>query len=228
VSAREPDPQRPFAAPPGATELVLVRHGASAPLVPGEPLDLIDGQSDPPLAPEGRRQAEAVCARLSMPWPAALFVTPLRRTSQTAQPLAARTGLEPVVVPELREVHMGDWEAGEYRARAARRDPLVRRAFSEERWDVIPGAEPMDELARRVRAGAEAVLEAVGPDATAVAFVHGGVIAELCRQATASRPFAFINTDNASITRLVVLAGGRWLLRGFNDTAHLTEGAPRE
>ena len=33
----------------------------------------------------------------------ALYVTPLCRTPQTAAPLAARTGLEPVVVAELRE-----------------------------------------------------------------------------------------------------------------------------
>jgi probable phosphoglycerate mutase len=58
----------------------------------------------------------------------------------------------------------------------------------------------------------------------AAAFVHGGVIAELCRQATGSRPFAFLHADNASITRLVALADGRRLLRSFNDTAHLTEG----
>ena len=39
--------------------------------------------------------------------------------------------------------------------------------------------------------------------------------------ATDSRPFAFIHSDNCSITRLVVLGDGRWLLRSFNDTAHL-------
>ncbi|MDQ3630349.1 MAG: histidine phosphatase family protein, partial [Actinomycetota bacterium] len=56
---------------------------------------------------------------------------------------------------------------------------------------------------------------------TAVAVVHGGVVGELCRQATDSRPFAFIHADNGSITRLVVLGGGGLLLRSFNDTSHL-------
>jgi hypothetical protein len=36
-------------------------------------------------------------------------------------------------------------------------------------------------------------------------------------------PFAFITVDNASITRLVVLADGGWVLRSFNDSAHLAE-----
>jgi probable phosphoglycerate mutase len=76
-----------------------------------------------------------------------------------------------------------------------------------------------------VRAGLEAVLAAAGPDATVAAIVHGGVIGEACRQATDSRPFAFIHADNGSLTRLVVLPGGRWLLRSFNDTSHLGSAA---
>ena len=55
----------------------------------------------------------------------------------------------------------------------------------------------------------------------AVAFAHGAVIGEICRQATSSRPFAFVHADNGSISRLVIQADGRWLLRSFNDIAHL-------
>ncbi|MEA2430846.1 MAG: 2,3-bisphosphoglycerate-dependent phosphoglycerate mutase [Thermoleophilaceae bacterium] len=203
--------------------MILVRHGASAAAVPGEPFESLEGQSDPPLAPEGARQAEAVGARLARESFAALFVTPLKRTSQTAAPLAAATGQEPVVVPELREVRLGEWEGGELRIRAAQRDPLFFKVIEAERWDAIPGAEPAEEFAERVRAGLAKVTEAVGPGATTVAVVHGGVIGELARQATRSRPFAFVHADNASITRLVVFADGRQLLRSFNDVAHLSD-----
>jgi probable phosphoglycerate mutase len=213
--------QRSFALPQGATEVLLVRHGASAPAVPGEPFELLDGHGDPPLAPAGEQQAQAVAERLAVEGLAGLFVTPLRRTVQTAAPLAARTGLEPAVVADLREVRLGDWEGGELRIRAARADPLFARVLAEERWDVIPNAEPMEDFGARVRAGLDAVVAATGPDASAAAFTHGGVIGELCRQATGSRPFAFMGADNASVTRLFVLADGRPLLRGFNDTAHL-------
>lgn len=65
------------------------------------------------------------------------------------------------------------------------------------------------------------MVAAAGPDCSAVVVTHGGVIAELCRQATGSRAFAFINVDNASISRLVVLPDGVWLLRSYNDTTHL-------
>lgn len=214
-------PQRPFTPPPDATEVVLVRHGASAAAVPGEPFESLEGQSDPPLSPDGEAQARAVAERLAGERFAGLFVTPLRRTAQTAAPLAALTGLEPVVVPELREVGLGEWEGGELRIRAAHRDPKFFEVIEAERWDVIPGAEPAEEFAERVRTGLEKVVAAVGPGATAATVVHGGVIGELARQATKSRPFAFVHADNTSVTRLVVFAEGRWLLRSFNDVSHL-------
>jgi 2,3-bisphosphoglycerate-dependent phosphoglycerate mutase len=216
-------PQRPFAVPGDATEIVFVRHGASAAAVPGEPFELLEGHADPPLAPEGEEQARRVARRFDGRPLDALFVTPLQRTAQTAAPIAAATGLEPAVVPELREINLGEWEGGELRVRTAKGDPLVRRIFEEQRWDVIPGAEPAEAFAERVRSGVLAVVEATGPGRTAAAVVHGGVIGEICAQATGSRPLSFIHADNCSITRLVVFGDGRWLLRSFNDIAHLTD-----
>jgi probable phosphoglycerate mutase len=100
-------------------------------------------------------------------------------------------------------------------------DPVAVRAVAEERWEVIPGAETMESLAARVRLGVEAIVAHAGADVRVAAIVHGGVIGEICRQATGSRPFAFVHSDNGSITRLVVVPGGAWLLRSFNDTGHL-------
>ena len=201
--------------------MVLVRHGASAAAVPGEPFPLVLGRGDPPLSPEGEAQAAALAERLAGVPLAGLFVTPLRRTAETAAPLAERTGLKPVAIEDLCEVHLGEWEGGEFRIRVAQGDPVAQKLLREERWDVIPGAEAPDVFSARVRAGIESIVAATGPGASAAAIVHGGVIAEACRLATGSRPFAFAYADNCSMTRLFVLADGRWLLRGFNDTAHL-------
>ena len=213
--------QRAFALPPGATEVILVRHGASAAAVPGEPFPLVEGHGDPPLAPEGEAQAEAVAERLAGEGIAGLFITTLRRTLETAAPLVTRTGLEAVVVRDLREVSLGEWEGGEFRIRMAEGDPVALQAVAEERWEVIPGAETMESLAERVRAGIDAIAALAGPDVSVAAIVHGGVIGEACRQATGSRPFAFVHSDNGSLSRIIVLPDGSWLLRSFNDTAHL-------
>jgi probable phosphoglycerate mutase len=216
-------PQRSWSLPPDATEILLVRHGASQAAVPGEPFEAIEGgHADPPLAPEGLAQAERLGVRLAADLPDAMFVTPLQRTAQTAAPVVAAGGPSPVVVPELREVHLGDWEGGELRIRTADGDPLLAEIFGRQRWDVIPNAEPMDAFGARVRAGVEQVVRATGPGRRAAAFCHGGVIGELCHQAVGGRRLGFVHVENASISRLVVFADGRWLLRSFNDTSHLT------
>lgn len=212
--------QRPFVLPPGATEVVLIRHGSARHSTPEEPLGLIDGQSDPDLTELGRDQALAVAERLSSAKTEAIFVTPLRRTQETARPLAERLGIEPVVLPELREVYLGDWE-GQLNHRASSDDSLTRELFAAERWDVIPNAEPMEDFSARVRRGMELLVEAAGPDNTTLAVVHGGVISEACSQVTGARPFAFLSAENGSLTRLMCLPSGKWTLLAFNDTAHL-------
>ncbi len=214
--------QTAFTLPAGATEVVLVRHGSSAHAVQGVSFPIIDGRGDPPLAAEGEEQALAVGRRLADENVKGLYVTPLQRTALTAAPLAEALGLEPAVVPELAEVRLGEWEGGEWRVRVAMDDPIVRRVFAGERWDIVPGGESPESLTARVRAGLEHVVDETGPDAVAVAFVHGGVIGEACRIATDSRPFAFVHADNASLTRIVIQPGEKWTLLRFNDVSHLS------
>jgi 2,3-bisphosphoglycerate-dependent phosphoglycerate mutase len=125
-------------------------------------------------------------------------------------------------VEELREVHLGDWEVDhEFARRVARRDPLIRELLERERWDTVPGAEGPEAFASRERAGVERVLARLPPGDRVAVFTHAGVIAEACRQATGSRPFAFLRAENASITRIVVDRRGRLSLQTFNDVSHL-------
>jgi probable phosphoglycerate mutase len=214
-------PQEDYSRPAGSIEVVLVRHGASEAARDDQPFELLEGQADPSLSEAGERQAQLVAAALAREPIEALFVTPLRRTTQTAAPFAALAGLQPVVVPELREVHLGELDGGAFRIAVARRDPVIREVFVRERWDVIPGAEPAEELERRTRAGLDRILDGLEPDATVAAFVHGGVIGELCRQISGSRPFAFVHADNGSFTRIAVLPDGRRWVRSFNEGGHL-------
>ena len=211
-----------FIRPPGATSLLLIRHGDSAPARPGAPFALVDGQGDPELTPAGRDQAERVAERLAGEPITAIYVTTLRRTAETAAPLANRLGLVPVVEAGLREVNLGDWEGGLFRVRIAEGHPIAQRLIAEERWDVIPGAEDAEEIASRVRDSLVRVAER-HPDETVAVFTHGGVIGQALAQAAASRPFAFSGADNGSISHLVTTSD-RWLVRTFNDVAHLHRG----
>lgn len=212
--------QHRFTLPAGANELLVVRHGESQPANPDAPFPLVDGQGDPELSPDGRDQAERVADRLAGAGIEAIYVTNLRRTAQTAAPLAGRLGLEPRVERDLREVHLGQWEGGLFRKHVAEEHPIAVRMRQEERWDVIPGAEPSAAFTARVRAAVERLATA-NPDRRVAVVSHGGTIAEIFAQATSSRPFAFQGADNASISHLVV-TGDRWIVRCFNDTTHLS------
>jgi probable phosphoglycerate mutase len=179
---------------------------------------LVDGHGDPPLDPIGHHQAERVAERLAGENIAAIYVTSLQRTVHTAAPLATRLGIEPMVEPDLREVLLGEWEGGMFRKYVSEGHPIAIQMMTEQRWDVIPGAESSDVFVARI-VGAVERIAARHVDEFVVVFTHGAVIAQLLAHATGARRFSFIS-DNASISHLVVHEG-RWMVRRYNDTTHL-------
>jgi probable phosphoglycerate mutase len=219
-------PQRRFQAPDGSTTIHLVRHGATQPAHADRPFPTVDGHGDPSLAPEGVEQAGRVARRLldehgRAPF-SAVYVTNLRRTAETAAPFVEATGLEVHVEPALREVHLGEYEGGLLRLRGAEGDPLVREVYLQERWDVLPGAERWEDFQGRCVAAVERIAGAHRGERVVVV-VHGGVISAVLAHVTRSRNFAFVTADNASLNEIVHLAApiDRWVLRRFNDVAHL-------
>ena len=75
--------------------LYLIRHGLAA-----AGLDDLD----PGLAPLGHEQAQVTARALSHLTPSRLVVSPLRRTRETATPIADAFGLEPEIRKEVAEV----------------------------------------------------------------------------------------------------------------------------
>ena len=216
--------QERFTTPPGATTLLLVRHGESQPAHPDRPFPLVDGHGDPPLHTTGLAQADAVGAWLSARHHDgepidAIYVTTLQRTHQTAAPLAAALGMAPSVEADLREVHLGEWEGGAFRSKIRDDADLAARMMTEERWDVLPGSEPLEAFEARIIAGLGRII-AAHPDQRVVVVAHGGVIAHLLHLATGSRRFAFLGVDNGSISELVA-GPDHQRVRSYNQTSHL-------
>ena len=214
--------QTPYAPPAGATQILLIRHGESRPASAADPFPLVDGHGDPELHANGRKQAEQVGERLRHAPIDALYVTKLRRTAETAAPLAAHLGLSPALDPDLHEVHLGDWEGGVMRIKAAENHPIYQQMLAEERWDAIPGAESWESLNTRLLRGLQR-LHKQHPDQLVGAVVHGGVIGHILAHATGARPFAFLGAANGSITH-IVMHDGQINVRGFSDSAHLDIG----
>lgn len=208
-----------YTPPPGAADLYLIRHGESAPARAGVSFPMKDGHGDPALHPQGELQAKAVGERFKNAAFADIYVTKLIRTHQTAAPLAAHLGATPIENPDLHEVHLGEWDGGLYRIKAATGDPVYARVHEEQDWSAIPGAETRAAFFGRVRRGLMHIAAAHADGRVAV-FVHGGVIGAALAMATGSEPFAFLGAANGSVSRLVI-TGERMAVRGFNDTSHL-------
>ncbi|WP_199506041.1 histidine phosphatase family protein [Geodermatophilus sp. TF02-6] len=88
------------------------------------------------------------------------------------------------------------------------------------------GAESGQALAARVRDSLQRIA-AEHAGGRVVVVTHGGVIAQALALATGSAPFAFLlSSGNGSLSQ-AVRAGERWVVRRFNDTAHLADDLSR-
>ena len=184
----------------GDRALALVRHGASAADGPRRALSSCWRARATPLAPEGVEQARAgrrpprrAAAGRDLRHAAA----PHRADRRAAR--SRRPASSPRWCPSCARCTSGSGRERELRIRAAHGDPLLARVISAERWRRdARRAESMEAVAERVarrhRARRRGDRER---GARPRSFVHGGVIGEACRQATASRRFAFVYADTA-------------------------------
>jgi broad specificity phosphatase PhoE len=195
-------------------ELLLIRHGRSADVVPGS-----DESLDPPLHDLGHQQAQALATRLDGKVIAAIYASDLMRAVQTAGYLAMSRDVDVQQRQELREVWLGEWERGEFRRRAQTRDPEWLAFARSGRWDLVPGSEGDDALRTRVaRAIGEIAAQHRGE--TVAVVVHGGVINGYLAASFETTASWFALIENTSVT--VVLAGAtRRILVTVNDCTHL-------
>src|SRR5437660_12742843 len=89
-----------------ATRVFMVRHGAT--VMSAE--DRFAGATDVALSDEGREQTRRLAQRLSHEKIAAVYASPLGRTVETAQILAAQHKLEVQMRDGFREISNGRWE----------------------------------------------------------------------------------------------------------------------
>src|SRR3982751_475933 len=89
-----------------ATRVFMVRHGAT--VLSAE--DRFAGATDVELSDEGREQTRRLAQRLSHEKISAVYASPLGRTVETANILAAPHKLEVQTRDALREINHGRWE----------------------------------------------------------------------------------------------------------------------
>ncbi len=110
------------------TRLYFIRHGATQ--LTAE--DRFSGATGVDLSDEGRAQVQRLAERLADHKVAAIYVSPLSRTVETAQILARPHRLTPIVRDGLREISHGRWEG------LTRREVEERYAEEYAAWEEDP------------------------------------------------------------------------------------------
>jgi probable phosphoglycerate mutase len=200
---------------PGGCEVLLIRHGRSADVVPGTA-----ESADPPLHDQGVHQAAALDARLVPVTLHGVYSSHLARAVQTAQPLAQRRSLTVETHVDLEEIRLGDWSNGEFRRRAAIADPEWVAWSLTGRWDGIPGAESDDALRQRFAVVVESLAARHRGERIAVV-AHGGAIAAYVSHLLGVHRTMWFPVENTSVTLVRLDAQGTPTVVAVNDCHHL-------
>jgi probable phosphoglycerate mutase len=119
------------------TRLVLIRHGETV----WHAENRCAGRTDIPLSPRGHEQAERLARWASSAHLSAIWVSPLLRARQTAEPSERATRLTAHVDPRLQELDFGQGE-GLTRVEIERSFPEAFAAFeSDPAAHPLPGGE---------------------------------------------------------------------------------------
>lgn len=150
------------------TTVYLIRHGETD----WNRWGLYQGTTDIPLNATGRAQAEALAERLRGVAFDACYTSPLSRARDTAAVVAGTRSLEPVQLPELRELSYGLWQ-GRGSLPRGRVNPGLEWRWRFSPWSVrFPGGETLDEVERRAAAALRRI-RAAHPGETVLVCGHG-------------------------------------------------------
>jgi probable phosphoglycerate mutase len=207
----------PVPARPRPARLILVRHGQST----WNREHRIQGQLDPPLSDEGRKQAALVGARFGGRKFAGFYASDLKRAFETAEVIGARLGQAPEPNESLREIYLGEWE-GLRTDEIAERFPEAWASWVEEPdWDCVPGGEGAAAFDARVGSALEQMVSR-HPGGDVLIVTHGGVIQIALHRIVGrtSRGLFPFKIQNASIS-VIEKRDGRMVIGGVNDIGHL-------
>lgn len=199
------------------TEIFLIRHATNSYVSTGRLAGWTPGVT---LNEDGKAEAEALANRLASTRFAAIYASPLERTMQTAQALAARhPSLTVQPLDGVGEVRYGEWQGAKLsRLRREKLWPLVQTYPSRVQF---PGGETF----RQAQLRAVDALEHVAgqhPRGRVAVFSHSDIIKLVIAYYLGAHIDLFqrIEISPTSIS-IIVLGSGRPQIVCVNDTSHL-------
>ncbi len=200
------------------TVTILLRHGQT----PMSVQKRYAGRTDAPLTDTGVQQAAAAAKRLATAGLGVIVTSPLQRTAQTAQAVAAVTGAAVVTDDGFRETDFGAWEGLTF-TEVRERWPAEVTAWLADPEVAPPGGESFTDVNTRVTAALDRVL-AAQTGQTVLIVSHVTPIKMLVAAALLAPPPALyrMHLDVAALSEIDWYADGPAVLRSFNDTGHLS------
>lgn len=199
------------------TTLYLVRHGESE----ANAAKRYAGQTDSPLTPRGREQARAVAASLRNVHFDRVISSDLARARDTAEVIAREHGLSVDIVPELREIDLGE------AAGRSIEDAKQRFDWGPGRFVQWPAGESLQQVVDRA-IPAVARIVASSPGQTVCIVGHGGVTRILVSHYLGLLPALYQHhspTENTNVT-IIRTDGSRFRVESLFDAAHIAERPP--
>jgi broad specificity phosphatase PhoE len=199
--------------------ILLVRHGTTT----FNENDLLQGLIDNPLNQKGRDEAGRLAARLKDEALDAIYSSPLQRAVETASIINRFHGLPLTLVPEFREIDLGEWEGKPY-SQVKAQFPDVHQRWLADPGVPVPGGESFSAVCARTRPGLERILKTGAAHVliTGHASVNRAILGNLLQlEPAAARHF---RTGNTGLSRLLLMenAQRRWAVVDFwNSTSHL-------
>ena len=200
------------------TTIYLIRHGEAE----GNLYRRIHGWYDALITENGYRQIAALEERFRDIPVDAVYSSDLYRTKTTARAVYVPKGLELRTDPQLRELHMGDWEDKTWgEVRHFDLEGITRFNQSDPTWRA-PNGEDLADVGRRV---AQAVLRIAQahPDQTVAIFCHGTAIRQALAEFKGVDPrdwHTLSHSDNTAVSKLT-WDGATFHIDYESDASHL-------
>ncbi|UOY03095.1 bifunctional RNase H/acid phosphatase [Blastococcus sp. PRF04-17] len=204
-------------APLVTTVTHLLRHGQTE----HTPERRFSGRNELPLSLTGRAEAGAAAARAAELGIEVVVASPLRRTRETAEIVAASLALPVQFDEDLVELDFGRLEGLTFEEAAARH-PLAARRFMTDVSLAAPGGESIADVSARVTRARQRILtEHAGRTVLVVSHVTPIKLLLAAGLDVADQVVHRVFLDAASLSTVTWSSDGRASVRLVNDTAHL-------
>jgi broad specificity phosphatase PhoE len=199
------------------TRLIIVRHGRTE----WNRVEKFRGRADIGLDEVGMKQAEAAGKRISE-WPiSAIYSSPLRRASTTAEIIAGSLGLKVRLLPGIIDIDYGSWQGLSAEDVVARDGHIYSQWIESPDKVKFPGGESFTEARERAALAVDELIQQ-HPKETVVLVSHKVICQVLVLSLLGLNSSHFWQiTQDVCAMNLFEVRGGIPSALFLNDTCHL-------